>query len=322
MLLSALSELEEIVSKLLLLDVHHVVVDEHEFFDSLSELSLDIDNCLRHGLSFGVTNLNSLELVELDDGLSQLHNVLASLDEGVEADEESTGSDLPGIGGLSLGVVIGLLKLGAELHAQRQFVVSVRWVIILDCTKDFVAVDLLTTLENDGIADLSDEDQEASWSVIVLRVGVDQHDGVHDRDEVLGNIGQIERGVDESVEIFLKGLKVLVVFISLDSGNVHFFLEFAEGTRLSGLVLLEELEDLLHALASELLTNGVEVGGFVPPEGQLSEGVGMVSLFESHLWVLSELGLDLTRPVDGGVLKHGSLVFRRGFLVLSDVSGG
>ncbi len=103
---------------------------------------------------------------------------------------------------------------------------------------------------------------------------------------------------------------------------MHLFLELAEGTCLSGLVLLEELENLLHALASELLTNGVEVGGFVPPEGQLSERVGMVSLFEGHLWVLSELCLNLTRPVDGGVLKHGSLVFRRGLLVLSDVRRG
>jgi hypothetical protein len=83
LLLSALSELEEVVSELFLLNVHHIVVDEHELLNSLSELSLNSDDGLRHGFSLSVSNLDSLQLVELNDGLSQLHDVLAPFDEGI-----------------------------------------------------------------------------------------------------------------------------------------------------------------------------------------------------------------------------------------------
>lgn len=158
LLLGALSELEEIVSELLLLNVHDVVVNEHELLDGLSEFGLNGDDGLGHGLTLGVANFNSLELVELDDRLGQLHDVLASLDEGIKTDKEGAGGDFPGIGGLSLSVIVGLFELGAELHAHRQLVVGVRGVFVFDGSEDLVAVDLLAALEDDCVADLTDQD--------------------------------------------------------------------------------------------------------------------------------------------------------------------
>ena len=51
---------------------------------------------------------------------------------------------------------------------------SLTWVFVFDRAKNFVAVDLLAALGNDGVADLTNENQEARGSVVVLRVGPDK----------------------------------------------------------------------------------------------------------------------------------------------------
>lgn len=102
------------------------------------------------------------------DCLSQLHDVLASFDEGIKSNEEGTWGDFPGVLSLSLVVVVGLLKLGAELHAGGELGVGVLRGFVLDVAKDLVAVDLLSALENDGVANLSDEDEQAGRCVVVL----------------------------------------------------------------------------------------------------------------------------------------------------------
>jgi hypothetical protein len=73
---------------------------------------------------------------------------------------------------------------------------------------------------------------------------------VHDGHEVLSDLGQLERRVDELVEVLLECLEELVILVGLDAGDVDLLLELAEGAGLRRLVLLEELEDLLDALAS------------------------------------------------------------------------
>ena len=307
-LLDSLAELEEVVSELLHLDVHDVVVDEHKGLDGLSEFSLNGHNGSAHGSTLGVTNLDLLQLVELLDGLGELHNVLAPLSEGIKADKEGARSDLPGVLGLGLVVVVGDLELGAEVPASGELAVSITWVFVLDCTENLVTVDLLAALEDDGVANLSDEDQEACWGVVVLRVGPDEEDGVHDGDEELRDFSKVERGVDELVEVLLKGLEVLVVLISLDSGNMDFLLEFAEGASLSGFVLLEELQNFLDAFTRKLLADRVQVLTLVLPEGDLGEGIWVLGLLESLLWVFPELSLDLLGPVADSGLQDSSFV--------------
>ena len=103
-----------------------------------------------------------------------------------------------------------------------------KWVIILDRAKDLVTVDLLAALVDDGVADLADQHQEACGRVVVLGVGPDEEDGVHDGHEELGDIRQILGGVLKLVEVLLESLKELVVLISLDASNMDLFLELAE----------------------------------------------------------------------------------------------
>ena len=196
-----------------------------------------------------------------------------------------------------------------------------KWVIILDRAKDLVTVDLLAALVDDGVADLADQHQEACGRVVVLGVGPDEEDGVHDGHEELGDIGQVLRGVLKLVEVLLEGLEELVVLVSLDASNVNLLLQLAEGTSLGRLVLLEELEHLLDALARELLADGVQVLALVLPELNLSDGAGVDCLFKGLLRVLAKLSLDLSCPVADGVLEDGGLVFGGGLLRLGDISG-
>lgn len=73
-------------------------------------------------------------------------------------------------------------------------------------------------------------------------------------------------------------------------------MEFTEGASVGGLVLLEELEDLLDALGVELLADGVQVVGLVLPELDLSEGIWMLVTLECALGVLLEDVFNLFGP--------------------------
>jgi len=83
-----LTELEEVVVKLTDLNVKNVIFDLHELVDSLIELVKNDQDGVTKDLTLGVTNLNLGELVELDDGSSEMHDVLASLREAVKTHEQ------------------------------------------------------------------------------------------------------------------------------------------------------------------------------------------------------------------------------------------
>jgi hypothetical protein len=89
----------------------------------------------------------------------------------------------------------------------------------------------------------------------VLRVGPDKQDGVHNWHEELSNFSQIKGCISKFVEVLFKCLEILVVFVSFKTCSLHLFLELAKSASLSGLVLLEELEDFFDALACKLFTN-------------------------------------------------------------------
>jgi hypothetical protein len=119
-----LTELEEVVLELSALDVHDVELDTSEGLDGSVEFVENAGDRLGHGLTLGVSDLNLLELVELHDGAGQVHDVLASLAEGVEADEESVGGDLPLVLALGLVVEVGFLEASADLDAGGEALVG------------------------------------------------------------------------------------------------------------------------------------------------------------------------------------------------------
>ena len=111
-------------------------------------------------LALSVSDFDLLKLVELDNGAGEVHNILASLLERVETDEESISGDLPLVSPLSLSLVLEvcLLELGACFESSSELIVSFLGLLALDAAEDGLTIDVLAALADDGVADLADQD--------------------------------------------------------------------------------------------------------------------------------------------------------------------
>jgi len=105
-----LAELEEVIVELSLFDIHDVVGDSHEVFNSLVELGVDLHDSSSHGLALGVTDFDLLQLVELLNCASQVHDVLAAFTESIKADKQSVGRDFPLVLRLSFVLKVGIFE--------------------------------------------------------------------------------------------------------------------------------------------------------------------------------------------------------------------
>ena len=64
---------------------------------------------------------------------------------------------------------------------------------------------------------------------------------MHDWDEEVRDLGELLAQVSQLVEETSQSLKILKVFVGFRAGSLNLLLEFAEGSSVCGLVLLEEL---------------------------------------------------------------------------------
>lgn len=85
-------------------------------------------------LALCVTDFDLLELVELDNGAGEVHDILATLLEGVKADEESVGGDFPLVCALCLALVleVSILEFGASLECKCELIMSFLWLLVLN----------------------------------------------------------------------------------------------------------------------------------------------------------------------------------------------
>jgi hypothetical protein len=189
-LLDSVAELVEIVIELALLNV---IAYLHELVNGLVELVEDLHHWGSELLALSVTDFDLLELVELNDSWSEVHDVLASLLEWVKADEEGIGGDLPLVGSLGLTLVlkVSILELWAGLKSESELVVGLLWLLVLDTGKDWLAINVFAALADDGVADLADQDYKASRGVVVRRVGPDHEDHVHDGNEEIRHFSEL-----------------------------------------------------------------------------------------------------------------------------------
>jgi hypothetical protein len=70
--------------------------------------------------TFGVSDFDLIELFELQNGVCKMHDVLASLKEAIESDEQSIGGDFPLILGLSLVVKVGIFEFVANINGKSK----------------------------------------------------------------------------------------------------------------------------------------------------------------------------------------------------------
>jgi hypothetical protein len=153
-----------------------------------------------HLLSFGVTNLNLLQLVELLDGAGQVHDVLASLREGIESNKESVGGDLPLVLALGLVVEVSLLEASTDLDAESEAVMSLLRVLSSNTLLNAITIDVVVAVKDDLVADLTDEDHKSGRGVVVGGVSPDHEDSVHDRDEQVLGLTELNTGIHELSE--------------------------------------------------------------------------------------------------------------------------
>ena len=83
-----MAEFIKVIVKFLLLNIENVVLDCRELVDGFVEFVQDRVNIGSHDFAAGITDLDLLNFVELADGIGQVHNVLATLREGIKAHEK------------------------------------------------------------------------------------------------------------------------------------------------------------------------------------------------------------------------------------------
>ena len=125
---------------------------------------------------------------ELHDGACQVHDVLASLRERIKSHEQGVGGDFPLVLGLLLVLIVGILELGADIQSEGKLIIGSFWLISSNESEDGWSINGTSASDDDGVADLSDQNNQSSWGVVVLRVGPDQQDSMHDWDEKINHL--------------------------------------------------------------------------------------------------------------------------------------
>jgi hypothetical protein len=77
---------------------------------------------------------------------------------------------------------VGVLELGADVDGGLELMGSIDWFLLKEC-EDLGTRDVFSGLLDDGIADLSNEDNQSGWGVVVLGVLPDQENSVHNRNK-------------------------------------------------------------------------------------------------------------------------------------------
>jgi hypothetical protein len=87
-----------------------------------------------------------------------MHDVLASLLEGVKAHKKCICSDFPLVSSLSFALIlkVSFLELGAGLKCERELIMSFFGILTLNGLEDGLAVNVLAALVDHSIADLTD----------------------------------------------------------------------------------------------------------------------------------------------------------------------
>ena len=90
--------------------------------------------------------------------------------------------------GLSFVLKVSILELVADVNASLEDLGCLRPFESFDEIEDLLTVDFIAADSNNGIADLSDENNKSRWSVVVLRVGPNKQDSVHNWNEDLSDV--------------------------------------------------------------------------------------------------------------------------------------
>lgn len=99
------------------------------------------------------------------------------------SDEKGVRGDLPLVLGLLLVVKVGVFELGADVQSQGELIMGFLWLLVADEIEDFWTRNRISALGDDCVANLSDQNNQSGWSVVVLGISPNEEDSVHDWEE-------------------------------------------------------------------------------------------------------------------------------------------
>mmetsp|Transcript_52159 Transcript_52159/g.108898 ORF Transcript_52159/g.108898 Transcript_52159/m.108898 type:complete len:636 (-) Transcript_52159:578-2485(-) len=287
----------EVVVEALVLHVHDVLGRLPEHRAGVDELVEDLLHVGRERLALGPADLDPLELAELDDGLHQVEHVVAPLEEAVQAGEERAVLEAPRVGralGAGAGLVVEVGALEGDRHAQADLE-RVDRVLRLHL-EELLAADEAGGLADQIVADFAHEDDEAARGVVELGVLPDEEDGVHQRLEHGGDVG--EGLAREHLQELGHRVEVDHVVVGLHPRLRHLLAEAVECRKVGRLGDFEKPDDLLHLVAAQLLVDRIQIFCFLGPKIQLGLRARVVPALENILRIELEHVFDLVCPGD------------------------
>ena len=244
-------------------DVHDVVRHTLERVHRRLEVRVDLLHGDGQGLALGAAHLDLGQLGELHNGLSQVEDVVAPLEERVEAHEERVVLNAPRVGralggGGRLVVKVRALESTADTEGRLELLDRQTRVLTLDKHEDLLTAHVLTRLVDQRVADLPHEHHQPRGRVVVLRVLPDEQNDVQHRLEELEEVREVVLLI-EAAEPVLQSAQVLHVVVRLHAGREDLLAKTRERLAVGRLRLVEGAEHAADALALQLLENRVQV---------------------------------------------------------------
>ena len=119
--------------------------------------------------------------------------------------------------GLLLVLIVGILELCTDIQRVGKLIIGSLWLVCSDESKDGWSIDGSSASINDGVADLSDQNNQSSRGVVVLRVRPDQQDSMHDWDKKVNHLIELLSSVSKLIEEIQQGLEIEEVLSGLGS---------------------------------------------------------------------------------------------------------
>lgn len=186
----------------------------------------DCTNGLSQSFTFGSSNEDVVEFVELGDGLGQVQDVVTTFKEIVQSDEQSVCGQLPLVLSLSFVLEISVLEFGADVDGALEFLGSGSWGL-LKKLEDHCSGNVDPGRLDDGVTNFTDQHDKSGWRVIVLGVFPDEQDGVHDWHKQEMKLGKVIC-VHQLHEPFFENSNKGVTVISFDLGLFNLLFKLFE----------------------------------------------------------------------------------------------
>mmetsp|Transcript_90029 Transcript_90029/g.275599 ORF Transcript_90029/g.275599 Transcript_90029/m.275599 type:complete len:618 (-) Transcript_90029:177-2030(-) len=304
--------------ELLLVDVEDVVAHGAELVHGSVKLLVDRAHAGGQRLALGAAHVDALQPGVLHDRLREVKRVSAALPKRVQPHKQSVVLHLPSVaslGGRDVPVQhVRVLEGRAHLQRLVKLLVAFRRLLRRDHAENVRPADKLHGLRDDRITNFADKHGETGRSVVKLGITPNHEDPMQNPFEGFVEGLELDGVRCELADGLLQRRQELYVVVGLLAGLLNLSLQPGEGHGVRALVRLQELQDLLQAVHTELGMDRIQVVGLALPELDLRRGLRVLAVPQHHIGILLEDVADLLRPRDDRALENVDAVLAGGEL--------